>query len=108
MMAPIRWTDIFRLLRDQALADLDNIRWVLPMAVLLGYLIVMTFSCIDMTMATRERESGRYRGLDAISYVEDSAYENAVGEIQRSRNGSASISVSAVDRGKLARGYAKE
>ena len=75
MIGTFSWKDIVTGLWATFLDDLSNIKWVLPVAFLIAYAILMLFYGIDTVMEIRERESGRYRGLKAISYVEET-HEN--------------------------------
>ena len=108
MIGAISWKEIALGLWSTFLADLNNIKWVLPIAFLFAYAILMLFYGIDAVMEIRERESGRYRGLHAISYVEDSDHENAVGEVQGQGYRTASIVLPEMVGGKPGRGQSQE
>jgi len=67
-MASNRWSGTIDYIKDMVRTDIDNIKWVLPMAIIIGFYIVMVFGGVDLIMENRER-AGRYQGMDAISYT---------------------------------------
>lgn len=102
------YRDLFKALLRTWIDDLKCIAWILPLAIIIGYCIFVFYTGISLVMENREKRLGRYQGLAAISYVEDSNHEDAVGEVQRQKDRVVAVSIFEVDCGELGRGYAAE